>query len=82
MLRLGEWLFSKLPFLFLPILICVNDFGSIKYQLLLCLAYFVYLFTFLGFGYAINDYSDREIDKKIGKTNVMGELSNRKCRAF
>lgn len=79
MLRVGEWLFSKLPFLFLPILICVNDFGSPKHQLLLCLAYFVYLFTFLGFGYAINDYSDREIDKKIGKTNVMGELSNWKC---
>ena len=53
--------------------------SCLKYQLLLCLAYFVYLFTFLGFGYAINDYSDREIDKKIGKTNVMGELSNRKC---
>ncbi len=79
MLRVGEWLFSKLPFLFLPILIYINDFGSTKYQLLLCLAYFVYLFTFLGFGYAINDYSDREIDKKIGKTNVMGELSNWKC---
>jgi len=79
MLRVGEWLTSKLPFLFLPILICINDFGLLKDQLLLCLSYFVYLFTFLGFGYAINDYSDQEIDKKIGKTNVMGELSNWKC---
>ena len=26
MLRVGEWLFSKLPFLFLPILIYINDF--------------------------------------------------------
>lgn len=79
MLRADEWLFSKLPFLFLPILIYIVEFGSIKEQLILCLSYFVYLFTFLSFGYAINDYSDREIDKKIGKTNVMGELSNWKC---
>jgi len=79
MLRVNEWLFSKLPFLFLPILISIENFDSIGSQMMLCLFYFVYLFTFLGFGYAINDYSDREIDKKVGKTNVMGELSNWKC---
>ena len=46
---------------------------------MLCLTYFVYLFTFLGFGYAINDYSDREIDKKVGKTNIMADLPGWKC---
>ena len=79
MLRVDEWLFSKLPFLFLPVLIHINDAGPLEYQLLLCLSYFIYLFTYLGFGYAINDYSDREIDMIVGKTNVMSEFSNRKC---
>lgn len=79
MLRVNEWLFSKLPFLFLPILLSIDNFGSIRRQMMLCAFYFVYLFTFLGFGYAINDYSDRVIDEKVGKTNIMGELPNWKC---
>lgn len=79
MLRIDEWLFSKLPFLFLPVLICIDNTEQIEHQLLFCFVFFVYLFTFLGFGYAINDYSDREIDRKIGKTNIMGELSDGKC---
>lgn len=79
MLRADEWLFSKLPFLFMPILIGIGDCSSSEKQLLLCLMYFVYLFTFLGFGYVINDYSDREIDKIVGKTNIMGEISKWRC---
>lgn len=80
MLRAREWLFSKAPFLFLPLLICINDLGgTIKNQLGICLAFFVYLFTFLGFGYAINDFSDREIDKKVGRSNEMAKLSTWKC---
>jgi len=78
MLRIREWLFSKIPFMFIPLVLYISSEPSIlvKKELLLCVTYFVYIFFFYGFGYAINDYSDREIDKKVGKMNIMGELSN------
>lgn len=32
---------------------------------------------FLAFGYAINDFSDREIDRRVGKTNAIAELPSK-----
>lgn len=81
LLRIREWLFSKVPFMFLPLLtyqICNRDSEIINISL--CICYLVYLFAFFGYGYAINDYSDRNIDRLVGKTNIMAELSESKCR--
>lgn len=76
MLRMKEWLFSKIPFMFVPLF--VHIFACGQYQgvasLGLCLQYFIFIVTFYGFGYAINDFSDKEIDRKVGKKNVMAEI--------
>lgn len=76
LIRMNEWLFSKLPFMFLPILCC---FTELEHITVICLCYFLYLFFFYSFGYAINDYSDRAADKMIGKQNIMGALSEVQC---
>lgn len=76
LIRMNEWLFSKLPFMFLPILCC---FAELEHIAAICISYFIYLFFFYAFGYAINDYSDRAADKIVGKQNIMGELSEVQC---
>ncbi len=77
MLRVEEWLFSKIPFMFAPLFTYIHTYGLYRgnYGLGLCLKYFIFIVTFYGFGYAINDFSDKEIDRKAGKENVMGEIS-------
>jgi 4-hydroxybenzoate polyprenyltransferase len=39
------------------------------------LAWLAFSALYLAFGYAINDYSDRDIDYRAGKPNAIGELS-------
>ncbi|MCI9531536.1 MAG: UbiA family prenyltransferase [Lachnospiraceae bacterium] len=77
MIRVEEWLFSKIPFMFVPLFTYIHTYGLYhgNYGLGLCLQYFIFIVTFYGFGYAINDFSDKEIDRKAGKENVMGEIS-------
>ena len=80
MLRIKEWLFSKVPSMFLPILTFRLCGGQENISVSMCICYLLYLFTFFGYGYAINDYSDRTIDIIVGKTNVMAELTENQCR--
>lgn len=40
----------------------------------------LFVFLFLAFGYLINDYCDRESDKKAGKDKVIFNLSERTIR--
>ena len=80
LIRMKEWMFSKIPFMFIPLFTFCSK-QTLTYDMLLVFAcYFVYLAFFFSFGYAINDYSDREIDAIVGKTNIMGELGEGKCR--
>ena len=83
LIRIREWFFSKIPFMFIPLFLFLYREGAAgeRKSLLLAATYFVYLFFFFSFGYAINDYSDREIDRKVGKTNIMNELTEWQCRS-
>lgn len=42
------------------------------------------LFTlcFLAFGYAVNDYADREADRRAGKPNAIARLGERRAKQF
>ncbi len=76
MLRMKEWLFSKIPFMFVPLFVHIFTYNQYRSaaSLGICLQYFIFIVTFYGFGYAINDFSDKEIDRKVGKKNVMSEI--------
>lgn len=75
LIRMNEWMFSKIPFMFVPVLLCMAQDGREAFGSVICATYFVYLFAFFSFGYAINDYSDIEADRMVNKQNIMGELS-------
>lgn len=77
LIRMREWLFSKIPFMFIPFLLYVVNHESIHGSgiWMLGISYFIFLFFFYSFGYAINDYSDCAIDQLVGKTNIMAEMS-------
>ena len=79
--RIKEWLYSKLPFMLVPLMMYLTgDSEQSKLRrLALFTSYLFYLLTFLSFGYAINDYCDIEQDKISGKRNMMGNL--KKCQA-
>lgn len=77
LIRMKEWLFSKIPFMLLPLLIHMIIKKTQTNDIFILVSFFIYIFCFYGFGYAINDYSDIEADRLVGKTNIMGKLSYR-----
>jgi len=79
--RVGEWLFSKVPFMFIPLFLgALENHGPRGIGMGgACASYFCYLVFFYSFGYAVNDFSDRDIDKLVGKTNIMAELRRAQC---
>jgi len=41
--------------------------------------FFIFLHLYGIYGHMINDYYDREADRQIGKTNILGEMSEKKA---
>lgn len=79
LVRVNEWLFSKIPSLFVPLLLFYYYEGASGDCTKVLFLYFIYLMFSFSFGYAVNDYSDREEDAIVGKRNIMGELSETQC---
>ncbi len=78
LIRWREWSTSKLPLIFLVFyyLIIINkNFTSAS---LLSFFNFVALIClYASLGYMINDFSDRRVDKKVGKQKVITKISPR-----
>ncbi len=76
-LRTDDWLDSKVPFMFSVALFfyLYNDSAMTNLEAYIAFgAYFLYLSMFLAFSYVINDFTDMDIDKKVGKQKVMFKL--------
>ncbi|HBY57704.1 MAG TPA: hypothetical protein DEG96_07605 [Candidatus Atribacteria bacterium] len=76
--RWREWNTSKLPLIFLVFyyLIAINK--DFSYTSLLSFLNFVaFVCLYASFGYMINDFSDREVDKKAGKPKAIAQISPR-----
>jgi 4-hydroxybenzoate polyprenyltransferase len=77
--RLSRWhdySTTKVPLIFAPLvyLLLKGQQAPIEnYVLFACMVVFTALY--LAFGYMINDYADREVDRKAGKVNVIGQLA-------
>jgi len=74
--RWREWNTSKLSLIFLVFyyLIIVNK-NFTTASLLSFFNFVALVCLYLSFGYMINDFSDREVDKKIGKQKVITKIS-------
>lgn len=79
--RWKEWNTSKLPLIFLVFyyLIAINkDFSYTP--LLSFFNFVVFVCLYASFGYMINDFSDREVDKKAGKPKAIAQISPRAAK--
>ena len=68
-LRMEEWLSSKVTMMLgiLMYFLYLSN-SSTKKSLIDVLIYFLFLGMFLAISYVANDFSDLEIDKKVGKS--------------
>ena len=75
--RYREWLYSKIPFLALPmpVYFLTTGFAGL-HQILVCVQFSAFTALFLGFGYVINDYCDRSADIRAGKKNYLSSLKS------
>lgn len=81
LIRWKEWNTSKLPLIFFMFyyLIAINK--DFSYTSLLSFFNFVaFVCSYASFGYMINDFSDREVDKKAGKTKAIAQISPRAAK--
>ncbi len=82
LLRYDEWAYSVAPLVLAAPLyyLCTQPPDVIRAQeTFVGLAGFaVFLFMLLGFGYAVNDYSDIEVDKAAGKDKLISRLPRQK----
>lgn len=78
-LRVGDWYDSKVPFLMCYLLCSYLLYPNMRTQqfILIFSVSFLFVFLFLAFGYLINDYCDRESDKKAGKHKIIFTLNER-----
>ena len=76
--RTDDWLSSVLPLVYSLLLsyalfemdpAALELVDAVKF-----ISFFVFVFTFLSFGYMINDYSDIEVDKACGKVKVIASM--------
>lgn len=74
-LRLEEWLSSKVTFM-MGILLYFSYINRSKPEDIIrnFIAFFLYVSMFLAISYVANDFSDMEIDKKIGKKKVIADM--------
>lgn len=77
--RVSEWYDSKVPLLTLPALSAIflteTPFSALDLQILLTLLWFDALF--LSFGYLINDFADRDVDRLAGKVKYLHNIPKR-----
>lgn len=81
LIRWEEWNTSKLPLIFLIFyyLIAINkDFSYTP--LLSFFNFVVFVCLYASFGYMINDFSDREVDRKVGKHKIIAKISPRAAK--
>lgn len=77
MIRWDDWYDSKLPLFFLACYYLLLIHHDVRLQNLVLLLFLGIFFSALAsFGYMLNDYSDRFVDRGSGKENVMGSLSD------
>ncbi len=81
-LRIGEWYDSKVPFL-----MCYTYIGMMAgYAMNTVEMYakwissFIFCSLFLAYGYLINDYADRDVDRQAGKKKVIYDMSEGRIR--
>jgi len=81
LIRWREWSTSKLPLIFFVFyyLIAINKNFSYT-SLLLFFNFVVFICLYASFGYMINDFSDREVDKKAGKSKAIAQISSRAAK--
>jgi len=72
LMRWQDWGHSKMPpFFAAGFLFLLASGGSAAQGLIRFIAWIVFCAVFLAFGYGINDFADREADRRAGKPNAM-----------
>ncbi len=81
LVRWREWSTSKLPIIFLVFhyLIVINK-NFTTTSLLSFFNFVALICLYASFGYMINDFSDRDVDKKVGKHKVIARISPRAAK--
>lgn len=76
-LRVSEWYDSKIPMMMSVLLffyVCDTSVFTYHDFLIRYSCYFIFITMFLAFGYVINDYSDIEVDKRVGKKKLIAQM--------
>ena len=77
LIRWYEWYDSKLPLFFFAYYYLMLAHNKVHVQdMLLLLPLGIFFASLASFGYMLNDYSDKPVDKVSGKVNAMSRLSN------
>ncbi len=82
LVRWHEWYDSKLPFLFIALSYILIAHRSQRPSPLVAFRLLAFGCVYLAFGYALNDFSDREQDSAANKPNAMSELPPAKRLLF
>ncbi|MBT9166883.1 MAG: hypothetical protein DDT19_00207 [Syntrophomonadaceae bacterium] len=76
--RWYEWYDSKMALFFFAYYYLIFVYNKVHLQnMLLLLPLGIFFTSLASFGYMLNDYSDKSIDKVSGKVNAMSRLSDR-----
>ena len=75
-LRIPEWYDSKLPMSLSVMLYFFIIFPpeDVQYSVWNLLLFFIFLFFYLAFGYVINDFSDMDADRIVGKEKLITKI--------
>jgi 4-hydroxybenzoate polyprenyltransferase len=73
--RWSEWYDTKLPFVAIAYLLLVLTYSLEETSAEAVLRILAFSGFYLAFGYAYNDWADRESDRRAGKPNAVGELA-------
>jgi 4-hydroxybenzoate polyprenyltransferase len=76
LIRWNEWGDSKLPFIFLALLLLLMQNPNQYFDLAVLLAILGFSFFYLAFGYVFNDWMDREADRMVGKVKRVQQWSS------
>lgn len=75
LIRWSEWFDSKLPFVVIAYFLLKLAYSEEDITAELALRVLAFSALGLGFGYAYNDWTDVELDRKAGKKNSVAKLS-------
>ena len=77
LIRWSEWYHSKLPLFFIAYYYLLLIYHKVQLQdILLLLPLWIFFVSLASFGYMLNDYFDKSIDRMSGKLNAMDRLSD------